>query len=229
MDKKGFFAKAPSKENSAEVKPVKKSLFANLSNSFLSLLKLVIGILLLPFVYGTTLNFVKELFKLPKDIVSAFIFGGLIFLIIYLFILEPRAIYKKGQVIVELIFKFFSPLMKVASYVVPIYTIIFLVLFWMLQAALKINLTKEAIFLVGFSFCFHIVLTAKILRGKEQDVLKANYIFGFSLVYILNLIMLALFFNFIFTDFSFVEFSNQSYSDAQKVYYLILQQIFGVK
>lgn len=194
-----------------------------------SLIKLVLGILLLPYVYSVTVSFIKEFSGINDHIVAIF-HGGLIScLVVHLFIWEPQVVYEKGQKLVEFIFQFVSPLMKVASYIVPIYTVLLLIVFAIFNLVLKERFVNVFVFLISFSFCFHLILTARVLRNKERDVLKANYLFGFSLVYIINLIIVGLFLNFIFTNFSFVEFINQTYFLAQKIYFTFLNQLFGVR
>ena len=194
-----------------------------------SLIKLVLGILLLPYVYSVTVSFIKEFSGINDHIVAIF-HGGLIScLVVHLFIWEPQVVYEKGQKLVEFIFQFVSPLMKVASYIVPVYSLILLIIFWVSNIVFKARFVNIFMFLISFSFCFHLLLTARVLRNKERDILKANYLFGFSFVYIINLIILGLFLNFIFVDFSFVELVNQTYFGAGKIFFYFLNQLFGVR
>jgi hypothetical protein len=83
-------------------------------------------------------------------------------------------------------------------------------------------------FLLGFSIILHLVFSSKAVRSKKGDILRSNYIFGFSFIYIINLGVLALFLNIIFKDFSFVSFCNSAYSIASGIFRAIFSQFFVV-
>ena len=91
---------------------------------FLYTLRLILGVALLPVVYGVTLNLLNQMFVVERIILNYLLTGVSVFLALYLFIWEPIIIYKKGQRVLEIIFKFFAPLVKTAPYVLPIYTIL---------------------------------------------------------------------------------------------------------
>jgi hypothetical protein len=114
MDKK----ESPNKESSFSPKT------SGFSNRIFGIIKLILGLCLLPFVYSTTIAFLGECAILNKITTHYFFFGVVVFLILYLFICEPLAIYNKGQKILEFVFRFFTPLVRVAPYVLQIYTIL---------------------------------------------------------------------------------------------------------
>jgi len=221
MEKK----KSPKKENSA-LKPKA----SGISGRFFGVSKFVLGVCLLPFVYSTSVSFLNEFGRLDKPIQDNFWAGLITLLIIYLFIWEPVAIYAKGQKTLELIFSLFRPLVKVAPYLLPIYTIIlficYLPLSFMNKSAALLN---YFIFLFGLSIGLHLIFGAKSLRTKQGDFLKANYIFGFSFVYILNLVLVAFILNFIFEKFSVVNFLNNSFQYARSIFDAVSKQLFYVK
>jgi len=191
------------------------------------IIKFILGICLLPFVYSTTIVFLSECGVLEKTINQYFFAGAIAFLIIYLFIYEPVKLYNKGQKILEAVFRFFTPLVKVAPYLLPIYTIILLFIYFLYSL---INKSPDAvryfILLFGFTIALHLVFSAKSLRSRQGDFLKANYIFGFSFLYIINLAILAFAFNLIFKPYSFVNFCNQSFQVAKTIFSSIFKQLF---
>lgn len=192
----------------------------------LSILKFSLGILLLPLVVGFSAGFYEELIVLDKTLTSYFYWGIASYLILHLFIYKPLIIYKKGQRILEVIFGFFSPLVKVANYLLPIYTIFLFFIYFIISVFTKeAPLTNYFLFLFSFSLSLHLILTTEVLRAKE-DFLKANYIFGFSLIYILNLILLSFGLSLIFDKFSFVKFFNNSFSISQGIFSKIFTQLF---
>ncbi|MBM3254920.1 MAG: hypothetical protein FJZ08_01280, partial [Candidatus Omnitrophica bacterium] len=103
-----------------------KSKLSGLYNCSFGIIKLALGVCLLPFVYSATRAFLNEGLALDKALATYFFSGVISFLIIYLFVYEPAIIYVRGQKILEAIFRFFTPLVKVAPYLLPIYTILLL-------------------------------------------------------------------------------------------------------
>ncbi|MFA5410349.1 MAG: hypothetical protein WC321_00600 [Candidatus Omnitrophota bacterium] len=217
MEKK----ESPKSENAAKPK------ISGLSSRAFSIIKLALGVCLLPLVYSVSVSFFNEFSRLESPLRNYFWLGIISLLIIYLFVWEPAIIYAKGQKLLELFFSFFKPLVRVAPYLLPIYTIVLFILYGAFSFFFKSEgVIKFFLFLFGFSIGLHLVFSAKSIRSKQGDFLKANYIFGFSFIYILNLALLSLFLNFIFGNFSFVSFSNNSFQAAGNILYAVFKQLF---
>ena len=196
-------------------------------NRVLSVLKLVLGLCFLAFVYTGSVGFLQELKQADKRLQDDFWSGIITFVVIYLFFWEPAKVYLKGQKILTVLFKFFAPLVKFAPYVLPIYTIIIFALYPLAHMFSKDPLVTEYfIFFAGLTLALHLVMTAKTLRSKPGDFLKANYIFGFSLVYILNLLLVAICFQLILDKFSFYHFYQGAYAESQRIWHAVFKQIF---
>lgn len=200
---------------------------ATISRKLFGVVKFIVGICLLPFIYSVSVSFLSEFNAVEKLYQDYFWAGVLSFIIIYLFIYEPAIIYNKGQKLLGIVFNFFKPLVRVAPYLLPIYTIIIFILYLILSFALK---SKESvgyfIFLLSFSLTLHLVFSAKSVRSKQGDFLKANYIFGFSFVYIIDLLLLSFCLNIMFKEFSFVNFFNNSFQIGKNIIYAIFKQLF---
>jgi len=219
MEKKEF----PKKEFSDNVQPST----GGFSSRVFSVIKFIFGVCFLPYVYSTSISFLKE-FSLLDESTQHYFWSGLIsLLIIHLFIWEPVKVYTFGHKLLELIFSFFKPLVKVAPYLLPIYTLVLFIVYAILSVIFKSQgIINYFIFLFGFSMGLHLIFSAKSLRTKQSDFLKANYIFGFSLVYVLNLVLLAVSLNLIFEKFSIVNFFNNSFCIAGNIFYAIFKQLF---
>jgi len=200
---------------------------AGFSSRIFGIIKFILGICLLPFVYSTSVSFLNEFAVLEKSLQDYFWTGIISLLILYLFIWEPVIIYVKGQKLLELIFSFFRPLVRVAPYLLPIYTIVLFMVYGVLSLVFKSpDLVNVFIFLFGFSIGLHLVFSAKSLRGKQEDFLKSNYIFGFSFLYIINLAILSFCLSAIINAFSFVNFSNNSFQMAKGIFSAVFKQLF---
>lgn len=202
-----------------------KSLFAGAKP--LSILKLIIGIALLPLVYAVSDSFLRNISRINYYSQVYFWAGVAALLAIHLFICELEEFYLKGQKIVEAIFSFLKPLVRVAPFVLPIYLILAALLYGITAYWNGSTGSKYAfIFIFGFTASLHLVYSAKALRSREGDFLKANYISGFSFIYILNLILFSYIFSLIFTRFSFIDFFNSSYRSAGDILFSSFSQLF---
>jgi len=199
-----------------------------LVKKFLYTLRLILGILLLPVVYGVTLNLLNQMFAVDKMILTYLLTGISIFLALYLFVWEPAIIYKKGQRVLEIIFKFFAPLVKTAPYVLPIYTILISLAYFILANFINSDyLLYYTLSCLGFCTMLHLVFTAQVLKPKQWDYAKiTNYIFSFSLIFILDLWLFGYIFSFMANNFSFLSLFNGSIQTAQDIYKSVFSQLF---
>lgn len=225
MEKKAYpnIRELLQKEDNLRLKPKT----AKLPSRLFAILKFLFGILLLPFVYAVSISFVNELNAVESVIRQHLWAGVATFLMVYLFIWEPARIYGQGQQLLELVFQFFRPLVKVAPYLLPTYTIILLIIYGILSFILKsAKLVNFFVFACGFTAALHLVFSAKTLRSKQEDFLKGNYIFGFSFIYIVNLSLFAFCLNLILKTFSFVNFANNFFKISSDMIYAVFKQLF---
>jgi len=202
--------------------------FSGLKEKALAVLKLILGIALLPLVYSSSVAFFKQMSLVEKAPQGYFWLGVIIFLVFFLFIWEPEVIYAGGQRLLQYIFNFFRPLFEIAPYVLPVYTIIIFMVYGLLSLSIKDSwLLQYCLFLVGFSSTLHIIFTARDLGTKKGDFLKANYIFGFSMIYIINLMILGLLLSFVLKEFSIGDFSKYTFSASGDIFSAVFKQIFG--
>jgi hypothetical protein len=200
---------------------------AGLSSKTFGLIKFILGVCLLPFIYSITIAFLDQFALIDKSLQNSLWSGIITLLIVYLFVWEPVYIFQKGQKLLEIIFNFFRPLVRVAPFLLPIFTILLFILYGILSLFVTSDsLIQDFMFLFGFTFSLHLIFSAKSIRTKKSDFLKANYIFGFSLIYIINISLLAFCLNLIFKDFSFVVFSNKTYQIASDIFYGVFKQLF---
>jgi hypothetical protein len=203
------------------------SKISGLSSKLFGVIKFILAIIILPLVYSSVVSFVNEFVQINQGLQQIFYNGIISFLVIYLFIWEPAVIYNKGHKLLEIMFSFFKPMVNVAPFLLPIYTILFFIIYGLLSLGIKSDwLIKSTVFLVGFSSILHLTFSAKTIRKKKGDFLKANYIFGFSFIFILNLALLALGFSLIFEKFSFVNFCNISCTIFRNIFLAVFKQLF---
>lgn len=206
------------------------SKISGLSSKLFGVIKVLLAIAILPFLYSSAISFLSEFAQIESSSQQLFWNGMVVFLVIYLFVWEPALIYNRGHKLLEIMFSFVKPLVNVAPFLLPIYTILFFILYELLSIGIKSDwLLEYALFLIGFSTILHLTFAAKTIRSKKGDFLKANYIFGFSFIFILNVALLAFGFSLIFSKFSFVNFCNISFDIAKNIFYAVFKQLFLFK
>lgn len=204
-----------------------KAKLSHASSRLFSIVKLLLGLLLLLFVYSSTVSFLNEYAAVPAKVRNWFFIGIVSFLVLHHFIWEPAVVYAKGQKILQKVFSFFAPLVKVAPYLLPVYTLLLFGCYAVYSVFDKgLEPLKYFMLLFGVTMGLHLVFSAKSLRSRQGDFLKANYIFGFSFIYVLNVSILALGFSLLFDKFSFVNFCNHSFKLAGDILHAVWKQLF---
>ncbi len=197
------------------------------AQNLLVALKFVLGLCLLPFVFSSTEAFLSEFSRIDPLWQRYFWAGVVTFLLAHLFIWEPSFLYSLGQKVLGALFSFFTPLVKVAPSVVPIYVLIVFMVYGILSVMIKDAwLSAYCMFAAGFFVSLHLVFSARSVKTKKGDFLKANYIFSFSFIYIMNLILLAFCLHLAFREFSSMRFFAGMYEGAQSVLSAIFSQLF---
>ncbi|MCX5714302.1 MAG: hypothetical protein NT033_05745 [Candidatus Omnitrophica bacterium] len=202
-----------------------KEFFSKALSKAFDVLKFIFGVLLLPFVYSSTVSLLAQMTVIDKPLQRYFWSGVITFLAVYLFILEPTKVYTKGQKILEAIFSFFKPLVRVAPYLLPIYGLLLFGIY-LIVAIFTRDFLGYFLFLFGMALCLHLIFSSRSLRSKQGGFLRGNYIFAFSFIYIINIAIAAGCFNIIFERISFVGFCNNTFQLVGSILSTIFKQLF---
>ncbi|MFQ5681390.1 MAG: hypothetical protein ACE5GG_05010 [Candidatus Omnitrophota bacterium] len=193
----------------------------------ISILKLIICVLLLPVSLAGTSALLDGLHKI-NDAGQAFFWSGVFgFFVVDLVICRLSGIYKKGQRLVEVVFGFLSPLLKVAPYLFPVWTIAVLLSFLSVRLFVDIPMVRDAfLFLSGFSLVLHLVYSVSGLRARGDDFLRAGYFFLVSFVYPISIFILAVALSCLSAEFSLGEFCRFWCIFTRRIYSVVLGQLF---
>lgn len=199
-------------------------------DKLLSVLKLALAILLLPLVIGVTAAFLESIKSMEGGVPAAFGWGIISYLILHILLYEPAQVYDTGKKISEKALGFFSPLVKVAGFCVPIFTILaFAAYFFASLAWKRTDLFAYFVFFASFAFAMHLVMTANSLKGKQPGPLKENYFFSLFFVYIVNMLLIAAVFDFLNPGFSYSSFLKKTGEAASVLYTASFKQLFAVE
>jgi len=215
------------------------------------ILKIIIGIVLIPLDIFLVMNFCKEITAIPllSAAQAMFLYGLAAYLAVHIFIIKPDFLYVFGHesthAVTAKLFggKIFD--FKVSSkggsvktdkanttvalmpYMVPFYTIVVFLIY------LGISVFRDVkpyngyfIFALGATLAFHLVQTAEFLRQKQSDVIKSGYIFSMPLVVLVNIAVTAGILSFLFAEFSFKGMSLSTFEQTKELYAGIWQRLF---
>ena len=217
----------------------------------MGILRFIISILLLPVCVIVTISFYDGIFTI-KDVSGPglyFILGALLYSVIHLLLFRLDFLYVFGHESMHAVATVFSggkaSNMKVsnkggsvktttpnffvmlAPYLVPLYTVIIAILYFILS--FFIDITKySSIFmlLIGFTLMFHLAYTAESIRDKQSDLIKTGYLSSISFIYVVNLIIVFLIVSLLFRGASFIDFISSIYVKTKYFYWLFWKQLF---
>jgi len=198
-----------------------------LGNFFLTMLKLVLTVLLLPLVYACTLKLHAHFDLYPVVYYEMFRWGLIVFLISFLFIHQFWEVQEFGQKIILNLFQFMAPLDRFVSYLLSFYVIVVMLVFYVTTRLLGIdNLDGQFMFLGGFVFGMHILISAQDLQDQEKTPVKANYMFVILFAFIVNICILILLMDLTVGRFTFLTFISAVAAQAQEFYVGFFKQYF---
>lgn len=116
---------------------------------------------------------------------------------------------------------------SLSPYFVPLYTILLSIVYFGASYLWDISRYRSLfLFFIGMSVAFHIIMTIEHIKQGQQDLLKTGYIISIAVIYISNLLILALLLNLLFSEFSFISFIQSSFSKSSDFYRLLFSQLF---
>lgn len=197
---------------------------------FLSILKFVLALLLLPVVIAVTVSFLENIGRLARYISASFGWGVISYLALHILFYEPAKVFDTGKKMTEKTIGFLSPWLKVAGFCVPIFTVFCFFAYYIASLAVRrYDLLPFFVFLAAFTLTMHLVMTANSLKKKQPGWLKENYLFSIFAVYIINMLIVVLAFALLNADFSLARFFDRAGDVAGAIYTASFNQLFVVE
>ena len=192
-----------------------------------ALIKFAVFIVLIPFIAAITISFQREIFELKYVYHHSFYLGVLVYVLMNFFVTDLNWLYKFGQAVACEIFRFWDPLSKVTPYVIPVITLFFVGIYYLVVRVLG-QMPNSGIwfFMIGLTFAMHIVMTARELYEADQATFKPNYLFEMTLVYIVNLMVMVQLLNTAAWKFSLFSFGQTALDLTQNFYRLLYARFF---
>lgn len=184
------------------------------------IVKILIGLALVPFCVGFTWQFATAVFSVTylPGVPYVFVGGAIAYLTIHLLFKKPLFSYVIGHELTHALFAVLSGgsikalqaserggrvtvtksnfLITLAPYFFPLYTVLALLGYGAARAAGAGAITMNIIiFLNGAAFSFHLALTFIFLHTDQSDIREQGALFSYPLIYLFNLAFAALLLN----------------------------------
>lgn len=214
-------------------------------------LRFILGILLIPFTVGVSVSLYQQLGNVHtvNNYQLFFLYGVGSYIILHLVFYRPVFPYVFGHELMHAVstwisggkvksFKAsakggevkttkFNSFISLSPYCFPLYTVFVALAYSISSLFFDVGgYVLIFIFLVGFTLAFHLVITVDFLKTKQPDLVKTGYILSLTLIYVVNLSILALILSLIFPDISFLEFIQSSFESALNIYSAAVKQFF---
>jgi hypothetical protein len=220
----------------------------------LKILKILIGILLLPAAIGAGKAFYILLSSIDPASSALHVLerGVLVYLLFHVLVMRPAYLYVLGHEFVHVLATWLcggrvvsfnvTPsggnvatsktnfFIELSPYFVPLYTLLLGPLLMLLKS-LNVNIPNMSgtfLFLVGVTLAFHFVMTVEVLRMQQSDIAKSGFIFSIVLIFIGNLIIIMAVFSPFFDDLSFVKFFKSSAFYSREIYQLLYTKVLKI-
>ena len=193
----------------------------------LFLLRIIFTIFFAPVVYATGVNFYQHLSVYPVPHGEFFKWGMFAFLLVFLFLYRFDRMYQGGQSGMTEAFKFLTPLNHTIARVIPVYTLLLFVIFFIWGKFQDLTPYVQYFqFFAGFFFLMHIILLARELQDEESSFIKTSYFFQMSLYFVLSLCVMVLLLDVAVWQATFPQFGADVFGDARDIYLAAIGKIF---
>lgn len=215
------------------------------------IVKVLIGILLLPVSVAATKAFTGQLAQVGQiqGPASYFLYGVVIYLIVHLVLQKPNFLYVYGHEVAHAIAtlicggrvssfhvsarggnvlttksNFFIALFP---YFFPTYTIVIWLVYFLLSLFRDVSAyIAHFLFLIGASLTFHLVMTIDSMKVKQSDIFQTGYLFSVSLIYVLNVLLVSSILSVVFDGFVFSQFFSSALQRSGEIYHSIFEYLF---
>lgn len=213
------------------------------------ILKMVAGVLAVPLMFAVTHAFYTNITQVSElsGILKYFMWGIVSYVILHLLFYKPTYVYVLGHEAVHAMMSWVmggkiqsfkvseeggsvatdksNTAIELGPYFVPIYAIVIMAIYFVVAYSYSIN-GAVFIYLIGFALALHVVMTIEVMKMRQPDIVKSGYLFSIVLVYVLNIIIIAVLFSLLFKSFSAKRFFIDAWLSTRGIYAAVIRQLF---
>lgn len=191
---------------------------------FSTVFKFVVSLILIPVIYAASITFGNHFDKFSGMQEYFFYWGIWFFVIAYLFIHQFKGVQDAGRNVVSSIFGFFTLGKNFFANIIPFYFLALMLGFHVAKNVFGVNNANHYfLFFGGFFIAMHVVCTAADIQSQEKGIVKPNYYFSISLVYLFSVFSVILMIDLVAGHFTFPKYLNGIGKISQDIYMLFLK------
>lgn len=177
--------------------------------------KIIVALFLLPFCIGSVMSLWQVILKTGSApmIWITTLAGAFIWILIYIFLPEPKWLYVLGHELTHALWSFpfggklkkirvssqgghvaitkSNFLVSLAPYFFPLYVVLVILIFIIGNFFWNwASYVYFFYFFIGMAYAFHVTLTFRILKIKQPDIVGEGYIFSFVIIFLGNILVL---------------------------------------
>lgn len=190
-----------------------------MGEAILNLVKIVLTVVLFPFLYVFASRFHQHLTVYPHNPQEFFLFGVLAFLLVFLFVYPFWGVHEAGQKLMGSVFRFAAPMDRLLVNLLPFYPLMVMLVFFIFRNFLKVNdWNHHFLFFAGFTMAMHVLLVAQGMQSEEKGVFRPGYFFAISLVFLCNMLVMILLLDLVYGQFTLFKFFQNNFFDVKMIY-----------
>ena len=214
------------------------------------IVKFIVGVLSIPIMFAVTVAFYDNIVAVKEltGILQYFMWGIGAYIAIHLLFFKPTFVYVMGHEAVHAVTSWVmggkissfkvsqeggsvtttktNTVVELSPYFVPIYAVILMAVYFVVAYSYSIN-GSVFVFLIGFTLALHVIMTIEVMKTRQPDLMESGYLFSIVVVYVLNIVIIALLFSLLFRSFSAKKFFVDSFVVSKDIYAAILRQLFS--
>ncbi len=152
--------------------------------------------------------------------------GTFFYIFIYIFFSPLYILFKINKILTEKMFKFFSPLMKFSPFLCSLLSIFVALLFKILNLFFKNISVVGFLFILGFLYSNHLLVSVTSFKPKEKTFVDINYLLNFLFIVISSVVFLLLSLRICFSNFSFISIVISSVNSYITLLKMVFAQLF---
>ncbi|MFP4473861.1 MAG: hypothetical protein ACLFPX_08390 [Candidatus Omnitrophota bacterium] len=196
-----------------------------MTRGILGVIKFAVFILIFPAVVGVIIGFEHALSE-AKDLTDPFWWGVIAYTLFHLFVYTPQPLFQFVRGVFAEIFAFSPFLSEMVPLIIPLATTLLLLVVFLLHALLGWTVRPVwVVGLTGFFFAMHVILTAQELYEHDESHLKGHYLFGMGVVFMFNMLVLALLMDLNFLKFDAAKFLFVTWETLKDTYAFLAQRL----
>jgi len=191
------------------------------------LFKTLLAVILFPLLFIGVKSFFKHLSIYPNVWTEGLLWGGGAFILVFLFLDQCWELYDLEVKTTNAMLDFLGAVGDFIAKSIPLYSIIIILVFWLLKFFLPVTRYSFAFFFTaGALLGMHTILTAQDLQEKEKSLFKPGYFSCFSIQMLIQVIFIIMVLDLVLGKWTTFIWLKSFWGASVKMYIVLFRKLF---